>query len=321
VWISWGPINAPHDLIGRFRERPRLVGPEELLGEPSRVPGLAGQEGVVVRDHDLRAIELLEQIGRQEVALAVVVVRIVREEHPQPVPNGDPRADDQERVAEPTVLRVGELVQRLPRHEHPHHHRLARAPRHLQRDAEEVRVPARLVRLAQLVDDPGVAVLRRDLGNVDRGLQRLDLTEEELSVPLRVRPVVEEPRGGGRHARVVSAPPDLDLLANAVDELVLLQPILGPLGLERELRGLAAAVRNRHEIAGSAPRTVDDLPCDPAIAELEVARGLPEGGVDHRILDDDVGHGRPMCPERAGPGNSRATSCLGCPKRVDDTSR
>ena len=54
------------------------------MGEPANtitwtgVPTLARQEGVIVRDHDLGPLELLEQIRREQVELAVVVLGIVR---------------------------------------------------------------------------------------------------------------------------------------------------------------------------------------------------------------------------------------------------
>src|SRR3712207_8791658 len=38
-----------------------------------------------------------------------------------------------------------------------------------------------------------------DLGEVDRRLQRLDLAEEELLVPVRIRPVIEQPGRSEEH--------------------------------------------------------------------------------------------------------------------------
>ena len=43
-----------------------------------------------------------------------------------------------------------------------------------------------------VVLDPGVAVLLGDLGDVDGGLQRLDLAEEELLLALGVGPVFQQ---------------------------------------------------------------------------------------------------------------------------------
>ncbi len=87
------------------------------------------------------------------------------------------------------VLRVGELVERLPGDEHGHDDGLAGAGRHLEGDARQAGVEVG-VRLAQLVLDPGVAVAGGDLGEVDGGLERLDLAEEQLPLAVGVGPVV-----------------------------------------------------------------------------------------------------------------------------------
>ena len=102
-----------------------------------------------------------------------------------------PGRDDEERVGEAGVLRVGELVERLPGDEHGHDDRLAGAGRHLERDAGQAGV-RRVVGLAELVLDPGVAVLLGDLGDVDGGFQGLDLAEEELRLAVGVGPVFEQ---------------------------------------------------------------------------------------------------------------------------------
>ena len=80
---------------------------------------------------------------------------------------------------------LGELVQRLPGDQHPHDDGLARARRHLDCDAEDLGIGI-LVELLEIVLDPGVAAPAGDFGDVDRGLSRLDLAEEELAVALRV---------------------------------------------------------------------------------------------------------------------------------------
>ena len=78
----------------------RSAGPgQDRLGELAGRDLLAQLEGVEVGDHDLGLAELLQQVGRHEVALAVVVVRVVGQQHAQPVADGDAGRDDQERVA------------------------------------------------------------------------------------------------------------------------------------------------------------------------------------------------------------------------------
>ena len=98
---------------------------ENRLGELAGGDLLAQQEGVEVGDEDLGLAELLEQIGRHDVALAVVVLRVVGQQHAQAVADGDAGRDDQEGVGEAGVLRVGELVERLPGDEHGHDDGLA----------------------------------------------------------------------------------------------------------------------------------------------------------------------------------------------------
>jgi pyrimidine deaminase RibD-like protein len=50
--------------------------------------------------------ETLEQVGRQQVALPVVVRRIGRQQHAEAIANRDARCDNEERVAEATILTV-----------------------------------------------------------------------------------------------------------------------------------------------------------------------------------------------------------------------
>ena len=52
----------------------------------------------------LRLRQLLAQVGRHDVDLAVVVVRIVWQQHAQAVADGDARRDDQEGVGEARIL-------------------------------------------------------------------------------------------------------------------------------------------------------------------------------------------------------------------------
>ena len=89
---------------------------------------------------------------------------------------------------------------------------------------------------SQLVRDPGVAVLAGDLGEVDGRLQRLDLAEEERrfsrsgSVQYSSRR-----RRRWRDAGVAALAPEVDPPADLVDEPVLFDAVVGPLGVEGEL--------------------------------------------------------------------------------------
>ena len=153
------PANAVDHLGGALVE----VGAENLLGQLVRLDQLADLERVEVGDEDLGPAELPDQVGRDQVAEPVVVLGVVGPEHPQPVADGDARSDDEERVGEPAILRVGDLVQGVPGDEHGHDDRLARAGRHLHRDAIEPRVRC-CVGLPEPGLDPVVADLLGGFG-------------------------------------------------------------------------------------------------------------------------------------------------------------
>ena len=240
---------------------------------------VASQEGVEVRDHHSGRLKTLKEIVREEVALLVVVVRGVRLEDAQPITDGDAGRDDQECVAEALVLRIVELVQRLPGDDHAHHHRLASACGHL--ECDPIQAAALLVRLlAQQVVDPWL-LLAGDLGQVDRRLERLDLAEEERLVAILVRPVAEQLARRGRDPGIVRSSPGRDMRADAVDRVVLLHPLRGPVAGKRHLflrdafRHLALRLRDRDEVRAAAA-LVDRLAGDSVLVEAEVARRLAE---------------------------------------------
>ena len=138
-----------------------------------------------------------------DVEFLVVVVRVGRQEHAQPVADGDAGRDDQEGVGEPIVVRVAALVEHLPGDEHGHDDRFAAAGRHLARDAEQVR-PGLGRLLPQVLLDPVFAVLGllRDLGDEDERFQRLDLAEEQPAAEAVLgMPVFEQGAGDGGDVR------------------------------------------------------------------------------------------------------------------------
>ncbi len=125
--------DAAHHLVGSFGERARLPISENRLRDLSGGNSRAQLEGVVVGDDDFCLSEIVIQLGRYNVALAVVVVRVVRQQHAQPVADGNAGRDDQEGVGEAGVLRVGALVERMPGNEHGHDYGLAGPGCHLER--------------------------------------------------------------------------------------------------------------------------------------------------------------------------------------------
>ena len=95
---------------GDLRERAGRVGGQDALGQPARVALLAELEGVEVGDDDLRRAQVAAVLGRDDVELLVVVVRVGRQQHAEPVADGDAGGDDEEGVGEPVVVRVGRLL-------------------------------------------------------------------------------------------------------------------------------------------------------------------------------------------------------------------
>lgn len=97
--------------------------------------------------------------------------------------------------------------------------RLPRTGRHLEGDAVDVLVRS-LVDIAERVLDPGVAVPGRDLGDVDRRLERFDLTEEQAPLAIGLGPVLEQFASCPGDPGVTTRTPDRDPRAHLVDELV-----------------------------------------------------------------------------------------------------
>ena len=263
-----------------------------------------------IGDEDLGPAKLADQVGRDQVAEPVVVLGVVGREHPQPVADGDARSDDEERVGEPAILGVGDLVQGVPGDKHGHDDRLARAGRHLHRDAIETRVRC-CVDLPEPGFDPVVADLLGGLGQEDERLQGFNLAEEELVLAVRVGPVLQELAGDLSDASVFPFAPQLDPLPDAVDVVVGLDAVLGPFRVKLELLALLLGWRDRHEV-GTGPAGLDDLVSDSLVGEPPMAVGLAKGRVEDRVFDDRIRHGRlrHFLDRRSSSQTSRAESMI-----------
>src|SRR5689334_11426618 len=104
--VSKLAANSADNLVLGLRERSGLFRTQKLLGKSRRFTPLARQKRVVVSDNDLGSLQLFHEFRRQEVALAVVTLGVVREENAEAVADGDAGTNDEKRVAEPRVLRV-----------------------------------------------------------------------------------------------------------------------------------------------------------------------------------------------------------------------
>jgi hypothetical protein len=124
---------------------------------------------------------------------------------------------------------------------------------------------------------------------------RLDLAEEESPLAVLAPPVGEELAGRGGRVRVVLGAPAGDGPADLVDDLVRLLARRRAIRIQGELGAALFRLRDGDEELARAA-SVGDLAGDLAVGRRpEVARGLVEGRVEDRVLDQDRGHPR-LCP-------------------------
>ena len=83
---------------------------------------------------------------------------------------------------------------------------------------------------------------------------------------------------------VPALPPLLDLPPNLVDELVLLDPVLGPLGIEGELAGLFLARACDGDEVGTEAAAGGDLVGNAIFGKAEVTGGFLEGRVNYGVF-------------------------------------
>ncbi len=276
-----------HHLVGGLLEVVDILAVGEDLACVGRDPldllAVLGDQLVVVGDHDLGLAESTPQVGRHEVPLAVVVAGVARQQHPQPVADGDAGGEHQEPLGEAGVLGGVHLVQRLPGHEHRHHHRLAGAGGHLQRHPGQARVVVAVEGI-----EPGAVVGRamtaRHLGEEDGRLGRLALAVKHPVLAGGVGPVEHQLATDRGRPRVVARPPQGDLAADVVDQGVGLDALTRLVEVECGLGfGTLLARRDRDERL-ARPSTRDQSARWGAVGpELEVLGGRVVGRVDDRI--------------------------------------
>ena len=144
--------------------------------------------------------------------------------------------------------------------------------------------------------------LRRDLGQPDRGFDRLDLAEERAdAAELVMPPVLQEPRRFRRDLPLIGIgqrPPRVDVAADFVDDrsrVVLLLLRRKPLAFvehESRLRGGFALLRlrDRRDEFGAAPALDDLLRRLPRLIELPMPPWALVGRVQNRMIKKRIGH-------------------------------
>ena len=197
----------------------------------------------------------------------------------QALHHGQVRRDDQEVARHPAVDGV-------PDHQHRHHHRLARAGRHLQRDPRHLVVPLR-VGAAQLeVDVAPLQIarpvqLRPRLVQPDRGLDRLALREEGARLGLFGVPEIEQPPRALPRARPARLAPGRDLAADLVDRAERL-PRLGRI----------VRPRNREPIRARPAPLAQRVGGDVVRAQRPMTGRLRVRRIEDRLRNGRIGHDR-----------------------------
>ena len=158
---------------------------------------------------------------------------------------------------------------------------------------------------------------------MDGSFEGLHLAEEELLLAVGSGPIGEQPARRRRDADVAALPPELHAGADLVDEPVLLDPVLRPLGIESKLvLALLARLGDGDEVGTGAAAGLDFVG-DSFVVEAEMTGRLAEGRVDDRVLDDDLRHGRFSSLALMSWGCGRATldwGLLQIPTRGDALS-
>jgi len=177
---------------------------------------------MVVGDDDLGAFDVAHHVVGHQLAAGVVAVRVVWLQHAQPVLDRDAGRHNQEATRELLAVRPAHGVDGLPRDDHGHDRRLARAGGQLERKSRQLRVGV-LVGIVQVLQKAlGGPVVGGDFGEPDQRFHRFDLAEEgAVAVERIVAPVLEQARRLGRHApqrRILDGAPPVDALAQVVDD-------------------------------------------------------------------------------------------------------
>ncbi len=186
------------------------------LGE---IDPLTAFEGVIVGDHDLGTVHVVQQVAGNQFTVLVVAVRIIRLQDPQAILDREAGCYDEKAARVAFALRSPHRVDGLPGDEHRHDGGLAGAGGQLQREAHELRVGV-VVGIGQVFKKTfaHLARLGCHFSEPDGSLNRLDLTKERTDAAVCVvPPVLKQSRCLWGYAPVVGvrqASPLVHLLAN-----------------------------------------------------------------------------------------------------------
>jgi hypothetical protein len=302
--------------------RVQLLTPPLKQGAPAggEFDALAELEGVIVGNHDFRAVDVVEHVAGDQLAAGVVAVRVVRLENSQAVLDGEARGDDEKTAREAFAAGAANGVNCLPGDQHGHDRGFARAGCQLQGEAQEFGIGI-FVSCCQMVEEFFAPLcLWRDLDQPDGGFDGFYLAEEGPDAAERViPPMLKEAGRFRRHLPVAGVgprPPAVHKASHLVDDrggIVLLLPRRKSFALikKESLLGrspfpLPRFGNGRDELG---PATVLDnlLRWLPLAIEFPMPLWAIVGGVQDRVIEKGVGHfqilfarGRPSAPSSSG---------------------
>ena len=197
--------NARNHLSGRFNHLraalARRTDQHRLCAGGEFQRGLQ-LKGMVVGDDDAGRLDERQHILRDEIAMLIVGLVIIRQQNAQAVFDRNTWRRDEKPVRELGADAMPCGIDRLPGNDHRHHGGLARACRQLQCNAIEILV-RRVIGERNLLQEL-LAAHRGicDLGEPNEGFDRFDLTEERTDVRkvVLIAPPFEKPCRLGRHA-------------------------------------------------------------------------------------------------------------------------
>ena len=237
--------------------------------------------------------------------MGVVILRIVGQQHPQPVPDGNPRRNHQKPLREPAPRGIAHRIHRLPGNQHRHHRRLARPGGQLQPNAEQIRVGVpvaahKMIPNAVILPPPpappppAAAPFRQYSGHFrkpDDRFRRLNLAEKRPRPgKIVMPPVLQQLRRFRRYAPVGGVrqlPPGIHPPPDFVDDrrrvkLLLLGGQPGHPQRQRPLPGLPPRRRHRRNILRLPPHLHNAIRRRPVL-QLPVPAGILVGRIQNRL--------------------------------------
>ncbi len=98
LFIAQIPADPAHGFIRRLDKRIVFVPNQNIFGQPARVACLTGSERMEIRYDNRGFSQICTVFRRHNVHFPVVILRIIRQQHTETVPDGDAGRDNEKRV-------------------------------------------------------------------------------------------------------------------------------------------------------------------------------------------------------------------------------